>query len=88
MSLFPYLLSAAAIVAVVFLIGIFVVRNRARRTRSVGRQIEGGPTQLRFTCAGCSVQFTHSRRTSSAWRQGSRKFLCKACHTKRRGAGG
>ncbi len=87
---FPFtaeFLFAIGVAAVAFLIGMWYLHRRAKRTRSVGRRVEGGPSNLRFTCAGCSVKFTHSRRTLSAWQQGTRKFYCKACHTKAQGTG-
>jgi hypothetical protein len=86
MQVVPEFLFAAAIAAVAFLCGIFYLRARSRRTRSVGRRVSRGPANLRFTCAGCSNQFTHSRRTQAAWENGTRKFFCHACHTKSRGA--
>lgn len=86
MFLTPELLFGAAIAAVFFLGGVLYLRSRAKRTRSVGLNVAPGPANLRFTCAGCSQQFTHSRRTLGAWQQGTRKFYCKACHTKRQGA--
>ena len=82
MSFAPEQLFAAAMAAVAFLAGILLWRRRARRTRSVGRRLEAGPSNLRFTCAGCSGKFTHSRRTISAWEKGGRSFFCSACHTK------
>jgi hypothetical protein len=84
MSLSPELLFAAGIAAVAFLLGLLHLRARAKRTRtrSLGRKIEGGPSNLRFTCAGCSGKFTHSRQTLAAWERGNRKFYCKACQTK------
>ncbi len=82
MSFTPDELFAAAIAAVAFSAGVLFWRSRARRTRSVGRRLEAGPSNLRFTCAGCSGKFTHSRRTISAWEKGGRSFFCNACHTK------
>ena len=82
MSFAPEELFAVAIAAVAFLAGILLWRRRAKRTRSVGLRVEAGPANLRFTCAGCSGKFTHSRRTISAWEKGGRSFFCNACHTK------
>jgi hypothetical protein len=78
----------AAIVAAIlaFLVGLWLWRARTRRTRNVGRKVANGPSNLRFKCAGCSQQFTHSRRTLSAWEKGGRGFYCNACHTKWRGS--
>jgi len=86
MQLSPELLFAAAIAAAVFLIGLLYLRARTKRTRSVGLRVAGGPANLRFTCAGCSGEFTHSRRTLAAWQKGTRKFFCNACHTKWQGS--
>lgn len=80
-------LAAAAVVVLAFVIGLLVLVARKTRTRTVGRRLLGGPANLRFTCAGCSGQFTHSRRTLGEWGSGARQFRCKACHTKSRGAG-
>jgi hypothetical protein len=88
MTLSPELWFAVGVAAVAFLAGVLFLRARARRTRSVGRKVEGGPTNLRFTCVGCSGKFTHSRRTISSWQKGNRRFYCNACHTKSRGAQG
>jgi hypothetical protein len=82
MQFSPEILFAAAMAVVAFLAGLVYLRLRGRRTRSVGLRVANGPTNLRFTCAGCSGQFTHSRRTISAWNKGTRKFICNACHTK------
>jgi hypothetical protein len=85
MPIAPEIVAAVAVGAVV-VIGLVFNRLRSTRTRNVGRPVDGGPANLRFTCAGCSQQFTHSRRTLSAWRKGTRQFFCNACHTRRRGA--
>jgi predicted SprT family Zn-dependent metalloprotease len=77
---------AAIAIGVVVVIGLVAKRMRSTRTRNVGRPVEGGPSSLRFTCAGCSQQFTQSRRTLAAWRKGGRQFLCNACNTKRSGS--
>ena len=84
MAIAPEVVAVIAIGAVV-VIGLVLKHMRATRTRNVGRPVADGPTNLRFTCAGCSQQFTHSRRTLAAWRKGGRQFLCNACNTKRRG---
>jgi hypothetical protein len=85
MQLSPEFLLAAAIGAFAFVIGLLYLRRRTRRTRSVGLRVAGGPTNLRFTCAGCSGKFTHSRRTLAGWNKGTRSFYCNACHTKAQG---
>ncbi len=86
MSLPPELLFAAAVAAAAFLVGLLYLRGRSKRTRSVGRKLASGPANLRFTCAGCKGEFTHSRRTIAAWDKGQRSFFCNACHTKWLGA--
>jgi len=85
MAFAPEVVAAIAVGAVV-VIGLVLKRLRSTRTRNVGRPVADGPANLRFTCAGCSQQFTHSRRTLAAWRRGTRQFFCNACHTKWRGA--
>jgi hypothetical protein len=85
MPIAPEIVAAMAVGAVV-VVGLMFKRLRSTRTRNVGRPVADGPANLRFTCAGCSQQFTHSRRTLSAWRKGTRQFFCNACHTRRRGA--
>ena len=82
MSFSPELLFAAAIAAAAFLVGMLYLYSRSKRTRSVGLKVAGGPRNLRFTCAGCSGRFTHSRQTLSGWERGDRSFYCKACRTK------
>jgi hypothetical protein len=79
-------LVAGVVTVVVALVGLLLRRGRGRRTRTVGRPVSGGPSNLRYTCAGCSQQFTHSRRTLGAWKKGTRQFYCNACHTKWRSA--
>jgi hypothetical protein len=86
MQFSPEVWVAAAIAAVAFLVGLLYLRARSKRTRSVGRKLASGPSNLRFTCAGCKGQFTHSRRTIGAWDKGQRSFFCNACHTKWLGA--
>jgi hypothetical protein len=86
MQVTPELLFAAVVAAAAFLIGVVYLRSRTKRTRSVGLRIADGPANLRFACAGCSGQFTHSRRTLTAWKKGNRQFFCNACHTKWRGS--
>ncbi|MEO8154412.1 MAG: hypothetical protein ABI605_15185 [Rhizobacter sp.] len=83
MSLTPELIFAMAVAAIAFLAGVLYFRLHPRRTRSVGRVVSRQPANLRFTCKGCSQEFTHSRQTLNAWQKGTRQFFCKACHTKR-----
>jgi transposase-like protein len=82
MDLSPELWFAAGIAAVAFLVGIWLLRVKAPRTRSVGRMAGRGPAELRYVCASCHGRFTHSRRTRMALEKGARSFYCKACHTR------
>ena len=80
-------LFALIVAALAFVAGLLIVRARRRQTRTVGRGTgHKRPANLRFTCANCTKQFTHSRRTLLAYDQGERKFFCNACHTRWRGS--
>lgn len=80
-------LFAVLVAALAFVAGLVIVRTRGRQTRTKGgRARVRGPANLRFTCANCTKQFTHSRRTLLAYEQGSRQFFCNACHTRWRGS--
>ena len=80
-------LFAAVVAAVAFAAGLWFVRARRRQTRTRGGSGRArGPANLRFTCANCTKQFTHSRRTLLAYEQGARQFFCSACHTRWRGS--
>jgi LSD1 subclass zinc finger protein len=80
-------LFAALVAAVAFAAGLWFVRARRRQTRTRGGSGRArGPANLRFTCANCTKQFTHSRRTLLAYEQGARQFFCSACHTRWRGS--
>ena len=85
MSFSVEFLFAAAVAVAAFLVGVLIVRSRARRTRSVGLKPTAQPKNLRYKCVGCGGRFTHSRRTLGAWQRGERNFHCKACMTKARG---
>lgn len=81
----PELIFAAAIAAAAFLGGLLWLRNQGPKTRNVahkGRRDVPAPTNLRYTCAGCAGQFTHSRRTLSARDKGAKSFYCNACNTR------
>lgn len=86
MAVSPEFLFAAAIAAAVFLGGFLWSRRQGPKTRNVphgkGRREAPAPTNLRYTCAGCAGQFTHSRRTLSAREKGAKSFYCNACHTR------
>ena len=80
-------LFAALVAAVAFAAGLWFVRARRRQTRTRGGSGRvRGPSNLRFTCANCTKQFTHSRRTLLTYEQGARQFFCSACHTRWRGS--
>lgn len=83
----PEYVFAAAVGLVAFLAGILLVRARAKRTRSVGLKVKGGPADLRFVCASCGGRFTHSRRTLATWEHGAKSFYCNACYTRSLGEG-
>ncbi|MBL0730357.1 hypothetical protein [Piscinibacter sp. HJYY11] len=79
------LIFAAAVAAAAFLAGLVWVRRRGPKTRNVahkGRRNVPAPANLRYTCAGCAGQFTHSRRTLSAREKGAKSFYCNACNTR------
>ncbi|HEY0821575.1 MAG TPA: hypothetical protein VGD46_22555 [Rhizobacter sp.] len=86
MSWSPELLFAAAVAAAAFLVGLLWLRNRGPRTRNVAhgkkQRAAPAPANLRYTCAGCSGQFTHSRRTLAARDKGAKSFYCNACNTR------
>jgi hypothetical protein len=73
------LLSVAGVVLVVVL--ALVIRSVGRKS-PIERSVARGPANLKFTCAGCSGQFTHTRRTIGAWEKGTRRFFCNECHKK------
>ncbi len=84
----PELLFALGLAVVAFLAGMLYLRAQANRTRTRGvggsRRAPDSPPRLRYTCAGCSGQFTHSRKTLAEREAGARSFLCKACRTRQR----
>jgi LSD1 subclass zinc finger protein len=80
-------LFAALVAAVAFAAGLWYLWARRRQTRTRGGSRRArGPSNLRFTCANCTKQFTHSRRTLLTYEQGARQFFCSACHTRWRGS--
>ena len=85
MSFMPQLLVAFG-VALVVVVLLLLFRSRAARNRGSHHSVSRGPANLRFVCAGCEVQFNHTRRTLGAWEKGTRRFYCNACHTKWRGS--
>ena len=85
MQITPELLVGLGIAIAIALV-LLVFRARATRRTRFERPVSRGPADLRFTCAGCSEQFTHTRRTLGAWEKGTRRFYCNACHKKWRGS--
>ena len=75
---------ALAIVAI--LLGLLAWRRRTGRSSAANTASFRGPTNMHYTCAGCSGQFAHTRRTVTAWEKGSRRVFCDACHKKWRNA--
>jgi hypothetical protein len=75
---------ALAIVAVV--LGLLAWLRRTGGSSATKTEAFRGPTNMYFTCAGCSGQFTHTKRTVAAWEKGSRRVYCDACHKKWRNA--
>lgn len=75
----------------VWLVGLIVLAvvvalRAARLFGSKKRRFQksefAGPQSVRFTCAKCSNQFNHTRRTIAAWEKGSRRIFCNGCHKK------
>lgn len=74
---------AAVLILALVVVGLFVVtRKRSNRPYPAISNRSRGPASLHYVCAGCSAQFTHSRRTIGAWEKGTRRFFCNNCHTK------
>lgn len=70
-----------AVIAVV-LATIALARGRTRsNSRGGASSRSSGPANLHYVCAGCSQQFTHTRRTLGAWEKGTRRFFCSPCHS-------
>ena len=40
------------------------------------------PPRRSFTCARCSTTTPHTDRTIAAWRKGTKRLFCDACHQK------
>ena len=85
MQITPELLVSAGIALAVALM-FLVFRARATRMTRFERPVSRGPANLHFICAGCSAQFTHTKRTLGAWEKGTRRFYCNGCHKKWRGS--
>ncbi len=61
---------------------VVFAKNKSKRTTARPRPLSSGPSNVRFECAGCSQQFTHTKRTVAAWEKGTRRFFCNTCHKK------
>ena len=61
------------------------LRRPTKRSKEHGAKTHG-PANLRYICARCSNQETHTKRTLSAWEKGNRKFFCNSCHKRWREA--
>ena len=79
-------LALAAALAVVVVALIFTSRSKHSRSGGPERSTSRGPASLNFSCARCSTQTAHTRRTVNAWEKGSRQFFCNNCHKKWREA--
>ena len=74
---------AAVLILTLVVVGLLVItRRRSHRPDPANLTRSRGPASLHYVCAGCSSQFTHSRRTIGAWEKGTRRFFCSNCHTK------
>lgn len=77
------LVLSGVLIFAVLVVGFFVaMRKRSDRTGHKTSTRSSGPNSLHYVCTGCSVQFTHSRRTIGAWEKGTRRFFCSNCHSK------
>ena len=83
MTFFEY--SLEWLIGLIVLVGV-VALAAARLSGSKKRQYQksdfSGPQSVRFTCAKCSKEFNHTRRTIAAWEKGSRRIFCNGCHKK------
>ena len=77
---------AAAVGLLVALVAVVAWRKSAVRSSSTSGRVFRGPSEMHFTCARCSAQVTHTKRTIAAWEKGSRRIFCDACHKKWRNA--
>ena len=84
MQLGSQLSISIAVAFVVLLLALWRVKSRT--SRNAERPISRGPGNMRFVCGRCSGQFTHTKRTVTAWEKGSRRVFCDACHKKWRNA--
>ena len=79
-------LVAGVVGIVALVIGFLFWRRNAGHSPGAKTRSFRGPTNMHFTCAACSGQFVHTKRTVAAWEKGSRRVFCDACHKKWRTA--
>ena len=79
-------LAAAVAALVAVAVGFAIWRRSSGRSSAAKTPSFRGPTSMHFTCAGCSGQFPHTKRTVAAWEKGSRRVFCDACHKSWRNA--
>lgn len=77
---------AAVVGALVALVALVAWRKSAGRSSAATGRVFRGPSEMYFTCARCSAQVAHTKRTIAAWEKGSRRIFCDACHKKWRNA--
>lgn len=77
---------AAAIAAGIAILLLVLWWLKSRASRVTQKPTARRPSNMHFVCAGCSGQFTHTKRTVAAWEKGSRRVFCDACHKKWRNA--
>lgn len=68
-------------IGIALLILVFLFRPRKNKSpQHIERVRPRGPANIRYACAKCAGQFTHTNRTISAWEKGSRRLFCNTCH--------
>lgn len=68
-------------IGIALLVLVFLFRPRKNKgPQHIERVRPRGPANIRYACAKCAGQFTHTTRTISAWEKGSRRFFCNTCH--------
>ena len=81
MQLSTALLAGIVIAILVLLTGI-ALRYHKGKAPTHRTAASPGPSNLRYTCKGCSELLTHSKRTIGAYEKGARSFFCNSCHSK------
>jgi hypothetical protein len=77
---------SAAVGVLLALVALVAWRKSAGRSSAAKGRVFRGPSEMYFTCARCSAQVAHTKRTIAAWEKGSRRIFCAACHKKWRTA--